>query len=121
MAKTIKCRRPVRLMGTSISCGVRELVGVSQCSPRELLKSIDLTHLAHVVFSDSTNRPHYERNSGNNFSGNNFAQFLRDNKLGRVVASPVRVNPNSYSPIAVWIWTPNKNAVEKFQEGLHDV
>ena len=96
------------LYGTTISCGVRELRGVSWTEPLALIKGLNLRNLAHVVFSDRlTNGGPF----GN--SGAKFAAFITANHLGEVHRTASRVNPNSRNPIAVWTWTPNKAAVQK--------
>ena len=100
--------REAGLYGTNISCGVRELRGVSWTEPLSLLRRLDLSNLAHVVFSDRlSNRGPF----GN--SGEKFAAFITANKLGEVHRTAGRINPNSRNNIAVWTWTPNKEAVSK--------
>ena len=100
--------REAGLYGTNISCGVRELYGVSHTESLSLLRRLDLSRLAHVVFSDRlTNRGPF----GN--SGAKFAAFITANHLGDVHRTPAQINPNSHNPIAVWTWTPNKEAVSK--------
>lgn len=49
-----------------------------------------------VMFSDAE---HYAR-------GEKLSKFIKDNDLGEIVESPVRVNPNTLNKIRTWIWAP---------------
>ena len=105
---TPKRSREAGLYGTNISCGVRELRGVSWTEPLSLLRRLDLSRLAHVVFSDRLTTEPWRVSSGEKF-----AAFITANKLGGVHRTAGRINPNSRNNIAVWTWTPNKEAVSK--------
>lgn len=52
----------------------------------------------HVIFSQAGARSTY---------GVKLAAFITRHKLGTVVASPTKINPNSGNPLKVWIWTVN--------------
>ena len=103
MAKTSALR------GTMMSCGVRELTGVSYGEPRDVIRQAfrqGYPSAAHVVFSDVVGRRY-------NASGELFAAYITENGLGTITRSPIRSNPNTYNRIAVWIWTPNKRACKQ--------
>lgn len=40
-------------------------------------------------------------------NGTAFAKYIKDHKLGRVVKSHTRRNPNSGNRISIWIWEPH--------------
>lgn len=46
--------------------------------------------------------------------GQEFANFIRKNKLGTVRESVARVNPNSGNRIKMWIWAVNRTAMRKW-------
>ena len=112
MAKTSALR------GTMVSCGVRELSGVSYSAPREVL-CVAFRHgypsAAHVVFSDVVGGHRSDA------SGESFAAYITENGLGTVIRSPIRSNPNTYNRIAVWIWTPNKRACKQHLKDITPV
>lgn len=45
--------------------------------------------------------------------GQALADFIVENKLGEVVASPGRVNPLSSNVVKIWIWSPDWTALLK--------
>jgi len=103
-------------------CGLRELSGLQgPDSPRMKMKEFIRTscprsgrydfrsgrysyvgslRFSHVIFS--------EARDGAGDYGERFAAFIRRNKLGDVVASLRRVNPNSGNQVKCWVWTLNK-------------
>ena len=46
--------------------------------------------------------------------GRNLANYIKKNKLGDVVATQKRVNPNSGNRIQSWLWTVNKRNLRLF-------
>ena len=85
-------------------CGTRELVGVSHIQPEELLRRLTIKHrFAHVFFTDTKNNMKNTKNSGWVL-----AKYIKDNKLGTLVESPGRVNPNSGNTLIAWIWTVSR-------------
>lgn len=61
---------------------------------------------SHVVFSEAKD------GSGN--YGENFAAFIRRHRLGTVVASQRRRNPNSGNLLKFWVWTLNKRGLVRW-------
>lgn len=54
-----------------------------------------VTH-AHVIFSDTANATS---------PGHKLAAFIEQHKIGEVIKSGHRKNPNSGNDIVVWVWT----------------
>jgi hypothetical protein len=63
-------------------------------------------YFSHVVFS--------EAKDGAGAYGEQFAAYIKKNKLGDVVASQRRVNPNSGNQVKLWVWTLNKQELVKW-------
>ena len=42
-----------------------------------------------------------------------FAAFIAKNKLGSIVSSRWKVNPNTGNPIKVWVWNVNAKACDR--------
>ena len=104
-------------------CGMRELDGVSNNAPIGLLQKMcgDLcdsyyseentklnSNFAFIVFSDTFHRGKH--------SGRRFAGYIRRYKLGNVVESPIRVNPNTGHKLRVWTWAVDWKAMKKWWE-----
>ena len=103
-------------------CGVRELHGVSDTPPIELLQETcqelydyysykynELNgNFAFIVFSDTVHRGRH--------NGRRFAGYIRRYKLGTVVESPIRVNPNTGHKLRVWTWAVDWKAMKKWWE-----
>ena len=111
------------LEGSSISCGVSELVGVNDRTPHQVLKAIisecelcpDVKGKARdawdyygeytpaipafLSFSDI----YRESAEG----GQALADYIKKNKLGPIVQTTIRTNQNSGNRIRAWIWGPN--------------
>jgi hypothetical protein len=70
------------------------------------------TLYSFYLFTAATGSPYYKP------YGSNFAKFIRDNKLGRVWASPSRKNEAFHSDHEnqVWIWMPNRLALKSWWE-----
>jgi hypothetical protein len=92
------------------SCGVRvcvEMSGTPQCKMCQVayrLSDKSSFFPAHFLFSDIVDKE----------GGTAFANYIRRNKLGKVVQSPIAINPNSNHKIRVWIFTPDKKAIRKW-------
>lgn len=119
-------------------CGMRDLSGLSDHeTPKEAMVAFVLTscprvsrynwdarkceklrqlNFSHVIFSEANNE--HRR------YGENFATYIRRNKLGTVVASERRVNPNSGNQVKFWVWTLNKHNLVDWANrntGAHDI
>jgi len=71
-----------------------------------MMQYLSRLYFSHVVFS--------EARDGNGGYGERFAAYIKKNKLGDVVASQRRVNPNSGNQVKLWVWTLNKQALVKW-------
>lgn len=95
-------------------CGVNELDGVGWDTPADalfgLLKCGEISS-RNVVFTDIT------RNRKRAFTGGwAFAAFLRKNHLGTVLGpSDSGRNPNTGNSVCVWVWTPNRRALDRWE------
>lgn len=49
-------------------------------------------------------------------NGQRLVRFIRKEKLGRVVSSPVAINPKHNTKIKCWVWAPNWPSVFKYGE-----
>lgn len=101
--------------GTSISCGVQQLYGVGYNTPSAVIRTAFRGQgdpdrfTAHIVFSDV-----FSDSEDHVVGGQRLAEFIKERKLGTVVASPGRVNPNSGNRIKVWVWTPHRANLRAF-------
>lgn len=110
-------------------CGIREIAGLSYLGATKE----DGSHWTmEDMFFDACRRaaPHLPRlprcryfifsqagDDANTTYGRVFEKFLLDNKLGEVVDSiPAGVNPNSSRHLKIWIWIPDRPAVEAWLE-----
>jgi hypothetical protein len=107
-------------------CGVKEIDGLSKfdddpeaamsafCLARtgynhyhqdtsSISSSLQL-NFAHILFTQA----------GNVTYGQQFARFIRANRLGSVVRSRIQVNPNSKNPLAAYIWTVDRLALKRW-------
>lgn len=57
-------------------------------------------NFSHVIFSEANDELYRY--------GESFATYIRRNKLGTVIASERRVNPNSGNRVKFWVWTLHK-------------
>lgn len=88
-------------------CGVREIAG---------LKSQPHKTMWDVCFAL------FEEDCGQAFllitdtcqsqRGRNFVKYIKSNKLGDVVETKWRKNPNSGHRIKVWVWAPNEKRLQ---------
>lgn len=46
--------------------------------------------------------------------GENFVNFIKQHKLGSVVQTRPKINPNSQNKIRAWIWSPNLKSLKTF-------
>lgn len=49
-------------------------------------------------------------------NGERLVRFIRKEKLGRVVSSPVAINPKHNTKIKCWVWAPDWPSVFKYGE-----
>ena len=101
-----------------ISCGIRELTGLYRPA-KALVEQIVSARGAprmfedfiQVIFSDNIDpgTTATKRVSG----GIRLANFIEKNKLGKIMVTRPRINPNSGHNIQTWIWSVNwKNMKE---------
>jgi len=95
-------------------CGIHELGYIrSDPSPEDTLMSFHYSHLhAHVIFSVTS------ADTKNHKKGHDLANFIKANKLGDVVTTPAKPNPDHDGTIKAWLWTPNKKNLKAFQQKL---
>lgn len=110
---------------TSISCGVRQLYGVRDKEPKEVLYEalkdvrpwgvdwqLNNMRFGIILFSDKVARPRGAKYS--KFGGVKFAEFVIENKLGKIISSDIITNPNTSNKIQVWVWQLNRPALIKW-------
>ena len=102
---------------SKISCGVRELTGLSQPSKtliQQVMKAKGKTAMyedfIHVMFSDNVETSEFRKTS----SGIRLAKLIEKEKLGNLMVTSPRVNPNSGNHIQTWIWSVNWKRVKDF-------
>lgn len=78
---------------------------------------------AHVIFTGVTKCIDKGHNRGREDNyGLKLSKWIEKQKLGTVVASPSRVNPNTGNKVTVWIWTVNKvNLIRYFKTHKGDL
>ena len=96
-----------------VSCGVRELTGLS-APPKTLIHQVmkakgaprHFEDFIHVMFSDQVD--------GRHRSGTNLAKLITNEKLGRLQVTRPRKNPNSNNLIQTWMWSVNWKRVKEY-------
>ena len=91
-------------------CGIREIEGIGELSAKEVMADLaeDFRYdhkWRHAVFTQAGKKARY---------GLSFAAFIKKHKLGTVVASPTKENPNSGNPLKAFVWTVNWPALRKY-------
>lgn len=93
-------------------CGLREMSGIYYGTPQstimefadnsyqdyDLISRYENANFRHVIFSQAGSKATY---------GRKLAAFITKHRLGTVVSSLTKVNPNTGNPLKVWIWTVN--------------
>lgn len=94
-------------------CGLNEIVGVAYNSPQDVMRMVceyknlsdtkdNRDYVPLMFFTDTI----YKKKPAVQ-SGQSFAKFIEDNKLGVLSKSTIRINPNSSNRIRCWIWSVN--------------
>lgn len=93
-------------------CGVGEIDGLGDCEDAadamtRLLRDNGVPRQPFIVFTQAT--------SGANVTsyGTRFRAYILKHKLGTVLASAGKVNPNSGNHVKVFLWTVNKGNMQK--------
>lgn len=98
-------------------CAIDEIGGISNCArATDVIEDVcknwfedcerdnDEGNAAFYLFTDTE-----ESNAGMNL-----AKYIVAEKLGTVVSTQYRVNPNSGNKVKCWIWSVNKVALKKW-------
>lgn len=93
-------------------CGVREITNLSNTSKREFKASLLNRFLEGDGWHGAAFYLFTQAGEGRKY-GEEFADYLAKYRLGRVVSTSIRVNPNSGNKLKAWMWAPS-------QEGLSD-
>ena len=94
-------------------CGTKELVMVGYTAPEDLIRRLVFNYrFAHVFFTDVSGK---YRSKGRSPSGWALAAYIKKHKLGKVVMSETRINPNSGNALTAWIWTVSKTNLNKWK------
>ena len=99
---------------TMISCGVNQLYDLYD-TPEKILHQVisassiqddtGMSFPAFYVFSDN-----FEEEE----EGTKLARYITRHKLGAVVATRKRRNPNTHNLIQVWVWAPREKALRSW-------
>lgn len=46
--------------------------------------------------------------------GENFKKYILKNKLGKIIETPTRINPNSDNRIKAWVWSVNNKEIKRW-------
>ena len=111
-------RNIVELYDTSC-CGMKELEGVSEYVPQEVLTNVAQdagteVNYAYVIFSDI--KSHQKRLH----SGWGLASYITKHRLGTTTRVGPARNPHSGNSLYVWVWTVNVKVLTKHLEKLND-
>lgn len=93
-------------------CGVNELRPIQDypTNPEQIVKDACKEIYkrggtgAFLIFSDT----------GRKTAGKNLTKFIRKNRLGTVIKSQPKINPNSRHNLTVWVWALNKQNMRNF-------
>lgn len=106
----------IEISPSTISCGVDELSFVRELKTEAhcigAIKTVyeECAPPALYLFSDIVEGSKRDYTGG----GERLAEFIRNNRLGRLQQSPARLNFNSGNTIRTWMWTPPR----KLTKGL---
>lgn len=107
---------PLETGDVGYCCGIGEIdclsdysggSGDAKLALLDFYLNADYGHKAHYIFSQAGARAKY---------GDTFARLIRRERIGTVKESPVAVNPGTRNPLKVWLWTPDKKALETWAE-----
>jgi len=93
-----------------LCCGMRELDYIQGEETIQIILTIcsdiicDENKYRHVVFSDN----------GNKISGKKLEKEIKKQKLGSIISTVSKINPNSGNSIKAWIWTIDHKALNKY-------
>ena len=101
-------------------CGCREIDGLANRSPKKALQQIyfeaidredinsndGLLNFVFIIFTGVIKENYAQK----------FKKYLLDNKLGEVIETKTKTNPNSYNDIRVYVWTINRKAYGQWYE-----
>lgn len=91
-------------------CGLDEIMGVSAQKPNIILKE-----LYEFILDGDSKPPFYLFTDETSSSGGKgLAKYIKDYKLGDLVCTKSKRNPNSGHNIKAWLWTINKNNFSKW-------
>ena len=93
-------------------CGVLEYDGVTGQTPTKILLNIcenkydnwEGYKSAFITFTDVAKSS----------NGKNLYSYILKNKLGTVVKTRARTNPNTRRKIKIWVWSPNETNLRKW-------
>lgn len=94
-------------------CGVGEIDGLGDCEDAahamsSLLRDNGVPRQPFVIFTQATSRANVTS------YGNRFRAYILKHKLGTVLASAGKVNPNSGNHVKVFLWTVHKGNMQKY-------
>lgn len=89
-------------MDNTGNCGIGKL-SLEYNTTIENLKNINRTEFAFVNFSDAI----HESNEGAKF-----AKYIKQHKLGSLICTKAKQNPNSGNTIKQWTLTPNYRRIK---------
>lgn len=90
-------------VNTTTCCGVGDLDGMNQ-SPQSILRDVGERFVERNEYV-----PFYTFTDVKPYAGAlRLARYIRKNKLGTIIRSHEKRNPNSGNMLRVWIWETNK-------------
>lgn len=104
------------------NCGVREIDGLANRSPKKALQQI----YWEAIDRDEINSVDWRNDGLLNFAfmmfsgvikenyAQKFKKYLLDNKLGEVIETKTKTNPNSNNDIRVYVWTINRKTYSQW-------
>lgn len=102
------------IQGTSC-CGVGEIYGLYvDATERQTNFDNTIRSVLEYRFANHEHAIYLFTDAVDDGNGVGFRNFIRHNRLGRVVETHKVVNPNSDNYIKAWLWTPNEKNLEKY-------
>lgn len=100
---------------SNISCGVMQLSDLTRDYDAQIRSMLNQAHaqeyyyrnylrFSQVIFSDNLDYGAGKKSDERFSPGAGFAQYITDNALGTVTASPPIINRNTNNTIKTWIW-----------------
>lgn len=101
----------LEIFGTHGCCGADEIVGIWDYDPADVVRAVLQRRADNFV-----NIPLYVFSGTGEGYCEELAKFIKKNKLGSVVKSREKVNPNTGNHIRIWVWAASELGLKSYAQ-----